>query len=118
MSVEHANKKHEESLSPIDKIALKITGFVGTMSCAALFTLIALVSLPSAIRTGDIITIISWIAQTFLQLVLLSIIMVGQNLQSRHSQKHASMNYDIGKKVDELLTHVKGESSLDFQKRS
>ena len=61
----------------------KITGFVGTMWCAIAFAIIALVSLPGAIATGNLVTIISWIAQTFLQLVLLSVIMVGQDLSAR-----------------------------------
>lgn len=61
----------------------KITGFVGTMWCAIAFAILALVSLPGAIATGNLVTIISWIAQTLLQLVLLSVIMVGQDLQSR-----------------------------------
>jgi hypothetical protein len=61
----------------------KITSVVGTMWCAIAFAIIALVSLPGAIATGNLVTIISWIAQTFLQLVLLSVIMVGQDLQAR-----------------------------------
>jgi hypothetical protein len=61
----------------------RITKVVGTMWCAIAFALIALVSLPGALATGNVVTIISWIAQTFLQLVLLSVIMVGQDLQSR-----------------------------------
>jgi hypothetical protein len=61
----------------------RITGFVGTMWCAIAFAILALVSLPGALATGNLVTIISWIAQTFLQLVLLSVIMVGQDLQAR-----------------------------------
>ena len=52
------------------------------MWCAYLFALLALISLPAALKTHDVVTIVAWIAQTFLQLVLLSIIMVGQNLAS------------------------------------
>jgi hypothetical protein len=63
-------------------IAEKISAGVATMWCAYLFAFIALISLPKAISSGDSIVIISWIAQTFLQLVLLSIIMVGQNISS------------------------------------
>ncbi len=61
----------------------KITKTVGTMWCAIAFAVLALVSLPGAMATGNVVTIVSWIAQTFLQLVLLSVIMVGQDLQSR-----------------------------------
>lgn len=65
-----------------NKLAERITSMVSTMWCAYIFAAIALVSLPGAIKSGDTIVIISWIAQTFLQLVLLSIIMVGQSVAS------------------------------------
>ena len=64
------------------RIAEKITSFVSTMWCAYIFAAIALISLPAAIRTGDPLVIVAWVAQTFLQLVLLSIIMVGQQASS------------------------------------
>ena len=63
-------------------MALRITSFVSSMWCAYLFAIIALISLPAAIRTGDTLVIVAWVAQTFLQLVLLSIIMVGQGVAS------------------------------------
>ena len=44
----------------------------------------------------------SWIAQTFLQLVLLPIIIVGQNLQAKESEKRAIATYeDAGAILDE-----------------
>jgi hypothetical protein len=64
------------------RIAEKITAAVSTMWCAYIFAAIALISLPAAIRTGDSLVIVAWVAQTFLQLVLLSIIMVGQQAAS------------------------------------
>ncbi len=73
--------------------ALKITAIVGTMWCAYAFTVIALVSLPAALGTGQLIVIIAWIAQTFLQLVLLSVIIVGQNLAAAASDKRAEATY-------------------------
>ena len=75
------------------KLALLVTGAVGTMWCAYAFTVIALISLPSAIKSGNTIIIISWIAQTFLQLVLLSIIIVGQNILSAASDKRSEATY-------------------------
>ena len=63
-------------------LAEKITSAVSTMWCAYIFAAIALVSLPAALKTGDSIVIVAWVAQTFLQLVLLSIIMVGQQASS------------------------------------
>lgn len=76
------------------KIGLKITMIVGTMWCAYLFTLIALISAPEAFRSANSLIIVAWIAQTFLQLVLLPIIIVGQNLQAAASDARAQATYD------------------------
>lgn len=73
-------------------LALKITSGVGTMWCAYAFAVLALISLPDAIRTGRP-AIISWIAQTFLQLVLLSIIIVGQNILSAAADQRSEATY-------------------------
>jgi hypothetical protein len=75
------------------KLALVITRSVGTMACAYVFGVIALISLPAAISSGQVIIIVAWIAQTFLQLVLLSIIMVGQTVQSRASDARAAKEF-------------------------
>ena len=63
-------------------IAEKITAAVSTMWAAYIFAAIALISLPAAIKSGDTLTIVDWLAQTLLQLVLLSVIMVGQQKSS------------------------------------
>ncbi len=74
------------------RLALLITDAVGTMWCAYVFTLIALISLPAAIHGGTA-TLVSWVAQTFLQLVLLSVIMVGQKVAAKASDKQAEQTY-------------------------
>jgi len=75
-----------------DWLAVTITNIVGTMWCAYAFGCLALVSLPAAIRGGTA-TLVAWIAQTFLQLVLLPIIIVGQNIQAKTSDKRAEETY-------------------------
>ena len=64
----------------------RITNVVGTMWTAYAFAALALVSLPGALSTHDAVVIVGWIAQTFLQLVLLSIIMVGQGIQAEGTE--------------------------------
>jgi uncharacterized membrane protein YjjP (DUF1212 family) len=75
-----------------DWLAVSITNVVGTMWCAYAFAGLALVSLPAAIRGGTA-TLIAWIAQTFLQLVLLSIIMVGQKVAAEKSDRQLEQTY-------------------------
>jgi len=75
------------------KIGLMITLGVGTMICAYIFAIIALISLPSAITSHNLTIIIAWISSNFLQLVLLPIIIVGQNIQAAASDKRAEDTY-------------------------
>jgi hypothetical protein len=89
-------------------LASKITSGVSTMWCAYLFAAIALISLPAAIKTGDLITIVAWVAQTFLQLVLLSIIMVGQSVSSA----------SVEQKITETHTASLGEFELAKEARA
>ena len=88
----------------LDRMGLSITTAVGTMWCAIAFAALACVSLPDALR-GTTKDLIAWIAQTFLQLVLLSVIMVGQRLQAakvadhheetrRHTPAHAKLLHE------------------------
>jgi hypothetical protein len=79
-------------------LAVIITGAVGTMWCAYLFGVLALVSLPEAVRGGTA-TLVAWIAQTFLQLVLLSIIIVGQKVAGAASDKRALDTYNDAEAV-------------------
>src|ERR1039458_9054 len=73
-------------------LAVKITDGVGTMWCAYVFAIIAFIGLPAALKPGGE-GIIAWIAQTFLQLVLLSIIIVGQNIAASSSDKRAENTF-------------------------
>jgi hypothetical protein len=74
------------------RLAVIITNMVSTMWCAYIFAAIALISLPAAIQGGTA-ALISWIAQTFLQLVLLSVIMVGQKVAAAASDKQALQTF-------------------------
>lgn len=75
-----------------DKVATKITDIVSTMWCAYFFACLAFVSLPQAIMGGKL-ALITWVSQTFLQLVLLSVIMVGQEVGQRKSDRRAEKTY-------------------------
>jgi len=86
-------KAADEHVGFNGKIALTLTTVVGTMWCAYAFGLLALVALPSALKSGDMLQLIQWISQTFIQLVMLSVIMVGQNILSKASDKRAEMTY-------------------------
>jgi hypothetical protein len=90
------------------KFAVLITRLVGTMWCAYLFAIIALIGLGPALKPGGE-GIIAWIAQTFLQLVLLSVIMVGQTVQSLAADARATNTFkDAEVILDRLDVHTQG----------
>src|ERR1700730_2852778 len=108
------------------RVALVTTRAVGSMWCAYAFALFDLISLPAAIRSGTA-AIVSWVAQTFLQLVLLSVIMVGQNVQAAAAdQRSEATSHDASATLhevphiqghlaaqDELLTRIAEKIGLD-----
>jgi hypothetical protein len=81
------------------RIGLLITTLVGTMICGYVFAIIALISLPSAITSHSLTVIIAWISSNFLQLVLLPVIIVGQNLQAKASDQRAVNTYEDAEAV-------------------
>ncbi len=75
------------------RVALFVTNMVGTMYCAYLFGLLALVALPQAVHAHSLVVLINWLSANFLQLVLLPIIIVGQMIAARASDKQALQTY-------------------------
>jgi hypothetical protein len=89
------------------KVAIVITSVVGSMWCAYAFALFDLISLPAAIHAGTA-ALVSWVAQTFLQLVLLSVIMVGQNVQAAAADKRAEATFHDASATLHEVAHVQG----------
>jgi len=89
-------KVSDEHVGFNGKIALALTNGVGTMWCAYVFAILALIALPYVHTT---LQWIQWISQTFIQLVMLSVIMVGQSVQGRASDKRAEQTYNDAEAV-------------------
>jgi hypothetical protein len=87
-------------------LAVRITKTVGSMWIAYLFAAIALISLPAALGSGEVIVIVSWVAQTFLQLVLLPIIIVGQNVIQAANDARAEADHETLTAVHMLTVEV------------
>ena len=99
----HTTKKEHQGFN--GWLAVNITNVVATMWCAYAFAILAFISLPAAIKGGTA-TLIAWIAQTFLQLVLLSIIMVGQKVSAAASDKQAEQTYKDAEALLEISNDV------------
>ena len=114
-------KEHKESGPPKvraprvginNRVALLLTTAVGTMWCAYFFAVIALTALPQALSQGTFATV-QWISQTFIQLVMLSVIMVGQSLLGQASDKRSEMTYKDAEatfhEAQQIQEHLKAQ---------
>jgi hypothetical protein len=81
------------------KVAVILTRVVGTMWCFWVFNGIALVSLPTAIHSGNLTVLINWVSSNWIQLILLPALMVGQNLQSIAADARSARMFDDIEKV-------------------
>lgn len=105
-------------------LAVKITKSVGSMPAAYVFALLSLASLPAVLSqvspslkasfpswliSASLIALVAWIAQTFLQLVLLPVIIVGQNVQAEASDARAAKTFtDVETIIDKLNLDTEG----------
>ncbi len=91
------------------KVAILLTKVVGTMWCFYVFNGIALVSLPSALQTGQLTIIINWVSSNWIQLILLPALMVGQNVQSAAADARAVKTFEDTERIlDRLNTQTAG----------
>ena len=91
------------------RFGLRVTLVVGTMWAAYAFTALALLALPSAVKQGTYYIVV-WLSSSFLQLVLLPIIIVGQNIQAAAADKRAEETYKdaeaVLKESEEIQKHL------------
>jgi hypothetical protein len=89
-----------------ERIGLWITTMVGTMWCAYLFAGIVFLGLPSAIHAGFMYLILMWLSSSFLQLVLLPIIIVGQNIQNKAADLRAQATHEYTSSIMHRLDAI------------
>lgn len=118
--VMHPKESRDKTRTGITKfnysIALKITNGVGTMWCAYAFLILDLFMLPPVIKAASIMIWVTYIAQTVLQLVLLPIIMVGQNViqeqnESKADVDHKTLTY-LATLQDEQMKELKNQTEI------
>jgi hypothetical protein len=97
------------------RVAVLITDSIGSMWAAYAFAALTLISLPAAIASGSAIVIVAWIAQTFLQLVLLPVIIVGQNVQAGHADARAEIDHETLGHTIEILAGQDRELALQTE---
>ncbi|HMO62645.1 MAG TPA: DUF1003 domain-containing protein [Ferruginibacter sp.] len=125
-----SSNKPESRLSSPNRLALWITNLVGSINFFFIILLWTLVWLgwntlaPKTFRFDPYPAFVLWLfISNMIQIFLMPLIMIGQNLQSRHAENRAEEDFMINKKaeaeVETILKHLENQNELilDILKR-
>ena len=121
--ISNVNVKHRESLSPLEKIAVKVTDAVGSMGFFFIILTWTLIWLgwntlaPRGIRFDPFPAFVLWLfISNVLQIFLMPLIMIGQNLQGRHAERRAESDFTVNvraeKEIEVILMHLENQNDL------
>jgi uncharacterized membrane protein len=121
--IRNANVEHRERLSKLEKFAVWITEHIGTMGFFLLIFAWTLLWLtwntlgPSAARFDPYPAFVLWLfISNMIQIMLMPLIMIGQNLQGRHAEARAETDFEVNVKaereIETILLHLENQNKL------
>ncbi len=113
----NVNIELKESLTYLERIALWITERIGTMGFFfiifvwTIFWLSWNTFAPVKLRFDPLPAFVLWLfISNMIQILLMPLIMVGQNLQGRHAEKRANADYEVNiqseREIETILQHL------------
>lgn len=119
----NVNTEHAQSLGATERLALLITEHVGTMGFfLIIFTWTVLwlgwnLLAPKALQFDPPTAFVFWLfISNLIQILLMPLIMVGQNLQGRHAELRAENDYEVNVKAEQeielILQHLEHQNQL------
>ena len=121
--IRNVNAGHKESLSALEKIAVKVTDHVGSMGFFLIIFAWTLLWLgwntlaPQDLRFDPFPAFVLWLfISNMIQIFLMPLIMIGQNLQGRHAEKRAESDFEVNiraeKEIEVILMHLAHQNEL------
>ncbi len=121
--VRNINIEHHEKLTKLEKVAVFVTDHVGTMGFFIIIFFWSIAWLgwnilaPSEVRFDPYPAFVLWLfISNVIQLMLLPLVMVGQNLQGRHAEARTEADFEINIKAEReigaILQHLENQSDL------
>jgi len=119
--VRNVNAVHAGSLGLVERIAIWITDHVGSMGFFLIIFAWTMAWLgwnalaPKPVRFDPFPAFVLWLfISNMIQIFLMPLIMVGQNLQSRHSEARAESDYEVNVKaereIEAILMHLEAQA--------
>ena len=121
--VRNVNREHHDNLTAVERFAVAITDHVGTMGfffiilCWTILWLGWNTLAPVSLRFDPFPAFVLWLfISNMLQIFLMPLIMIGQNLQGRHSELRAESDYEVNVKaereIESILLHLEQQNEL------
>jgi uncharacterized membrane protein len=118
-----ANKEHKQHLSRLDRLAVWITDHVGTMGFFMIILVWTVVWLgwnicaPKDLQFDPYPAFVLWLfISNMIQIFLMPLIMIGQNLQGKHSELRAESDYEVNikaeREIETILMHLENQNEL------
>ncbi len=119
----NANREHRQHLTDLERLALWITGHVGTMGffliifCWTVSWLSWNMLAPQGLRFDPFPAFVMWLfISNMIQIFLMPLIMIGQNLQGRHAEARAEADFDVNTKaereIETILLHLENQNKV------
>jgi len=116
----------KDKITGLNKLAVWITEHVGSMKFfLIIFTWTALwlgwnMLAPVALRFDPFPAFVLWLfISNMIQLFLMPLIMVGQNLQSKHADARAEADFEVNveseREIETILLHLENQNKLILQ---
>ena len=121
--INNVNVKHMESLSKLEKFAVKVTDHVGSMGFFIIIFVWTILWLswntlaPKNLSFDPYPAFVLWLfISNMIQIFLMPLIMIGQNLQGRHAEKRAESDFEVNvraeKEIEVILMHLENQNDL------
>lgn len=116
MKIKNANSIYRELLKDSEKFAIWITNKVGTIGFFAIIFFWTVVWLgwnmfaPANLRFDPYPAFVFWLfISNMIQIFLMPLIMVGQNLQSKHAEIRAETDFEVNLKAEKEIAVIQEE---------
>lgn len=120
------NVEHAEKLTRLEKLAFLVTEKVGTMGFFLVIFMWTAFWLawntlgPASARFDPFPAFVMWLfISNMIQILLMPLIMIGQNLQGRHAEARAESDFEVNVKaereIEAVLQHLENQNELILQ---
>lgn len=120
------NIEHKERLGRLERLAVWITEHVGTMGFFLIIFIWTIIWLfwntvaPQNFRFDPFPAFVLWLfISNMIQIFLMPLIMIGQNLQGKHSEARAEADFEVNikaeREIETILMHLENQNNLILQ---